>query len=95
MMAAQNEHSGRAVEISRHLGALYKERGKYLVLTAGGCAICGVCGMQKNKVCAYPEKALASLEAYGVNVSRICEISGLKYINGENTVTYFAGIFLF
>ena len=36
---------------------------------------------------------MASLEAYGVNVSELASASGMKYINGQNTVTYFGAVF--
>ncbi|MBM3710008.1 MAG: DUF2284 domain-containing protein, partial [Actinobacteria bacterium] len=35
-----------------------------------------------------------SLEAYCMNVSTLAELCNMKYINGQNTVTYF-GAFLF
>ena len=35
---------------------------------------------------------MASLEAYGVNVSRMAQAAGMKYINGANTVTYFGAV---
>jgi len=68
--------------------------GRFLVLTAGGCMLCGECGLAAGTPCPNPEDALSSLEAYGINVTQLCEASGLSYRNGENTVTYFAGIFV-
>ena len=41
-----------------------------------------------------PEKALSSLEAYGIDVYQTTKDTDLKYINGADTVTYF-GIVLF
>ena len=38
------------------------------------------------------DRACASLEAYGVSVSQLAELSGMRYINGENTVTYFGAV---
>ena len=60
-----------------------------LHLTAGGCGQCERCAKQDGLPCRFPEKALPSLESYGVNVHRTAENAGLKYINGANTVTYF------
>ena len=40
-----------------------------------------------------PDRALASLEAYGVNVSALARACGMKYTNGQNTVTYFGALF--
>ena len=65
----------------------------FLHLGAGGCKICKKCSKIDNEPCRFPDKAMSPLEAYGVSVSQLAEISGLKYINGENTVTYFGAIF--
>jgi hypothetical protein len=35
---------------------------------------------------------MASLEAYGFNVSRLAAAADMKYINGQNTVTYFGAV---
>lgn len=41
----------------------------------------------------FPDRAMSSLEAYGVNVSELAVQCGMRYINGENTVTYFGAVF--
>ena len=64
-----------------------------LMLGAGGCRICKVCAKVEGKPCRFPEKAISSLEAYGVNVSKLAELAGMKYINGQDTVTYFGAVF--
>ena len=64
-----------------------------LHLGAGGCRVCPVCANREDKPCRFPEKALSSLEAYGINVSKLAELAGMKYINGQNTVTYFGAVF--
>jgi predicted metal-binding protein len=63
-----------------------------LHLGAGGCRQCSVCAKQENKPCRFPEKALASLEAYGINVSHLAKLADMNYINGQNTVTYFGAV---
>lgn len=63
-----------------------------LHLGAGGCKLCQRCGKITGEPCRHPNEAIASLEAHGVNVSRLAEISGMKYINGQNTVTYFGAM---
>ena len=40
------------------------------------------------------DDALSSLEAYGIHVAKIGDVSGLRYINGKDTVTYFSGEFV-
>lgn len=65
-----------------------------LHLGAGGCGVCPKCAKADNEPCRFPEKALSSLEAYGVNVSATVKHTEMKYINGTDTVTYF-GMVLF
>ena len=64
-----------------------------LHLGAGGCGVCEVCAKRENQLCRFPELAVASLEGYGVHVSKLAEAAGMKYINGQNTVTYFGAVF--
>ncbi len=64
-----------------------------LHLSAGGCGLCTECTEETGAPCRYPENALAGLEAYGINVSRLAAAAGMNYINGENTVTYFGAVF--
>ena len=65
-----------------------------LFLGAGGCRICPKCAKQEDKPCRYPDLAMSSLEAYGINVSVLAPQVGMKYINGVNTVTYFGAVLL-
>ena len=68
------------------------DRENMLVLSAGGCRLCEKCGAIDGIPCRFPDKALASLESYGMNVSKLAGACGMKYINGQNTVTYFGGV---
>jgi predicted metal-binding protein len=63
-----------------------------LYLGAGGCRLCAACAKRDDVPCRHPDLAVASLEAYGVDVSRLAPLAGMRYINGENTVTYFAAV---
>ena len=65
---------------------------KLLHLGAGGCGVCEKCAKVTGEPCRFPEKALPSLEAYGVNVSELAKAAGMKYINGQDTVTYFGAV---
>lgn len=67
---------------------------EFLLLGAGGCRVCERCAKLEEKPCRFPNEALASLEAYGVNVSLLAKSAGMKYINGVNTVTYFGAVFM-
>lgn len=64
-----------------------------LHLGAGGCRVCPVCAKRTDEPCRYPELAMSSLEAYGINVSKLAPAANMKYINGQNTVTYFGAVF--
>ena len=63
-----------------------------LHLGAGGCGVCECCAKKTNEPCRFPEKAMPSLEAYGINVSDLAKNAGMNYINGQNTVTYFGAV---
>ena len=67
---------------------------EFLHLTCGGCHLCPTCAKVEGKPCRQPQEALSSLEGYGVDVYKTTKGTGLKYINGENTVTYFGMILL-
>ena len=91
MKEAQFKHSKIADKINKYIK---KQFDNYLQLTAGECSTCPVCAQVENKPCRFSDKAISSLEAYCMNVSTLAEICHMKYINGQNTVTYF-GAFLF
>ena len=65
-----------------------------LHLGAGGCRLCEVCGKRQGIPCRHPKRAMKSLETYGINVSLLAPLSKMKYINGQNTVTYFGAVFM-
>ncbi|MBQ7921704.1 MAG: DUF2284 domain-containing protein [Clostridia bacterium] len=90
MIEARHAMSRLSHTFEKHLSANVPV--KYLHLSVGGCGACEVCAKQEDKPCVHPELALASLEAYGVNVSRLAAVSDMKYINGANTVTYFGAV---
>lgn len=92
MMYAQSKHNSMTREIARLVYDGFG-RGNALVLAAGGCSLCAECAIKTDEPCRFPDDALPSLEAYGINVTEIGKASGLKYINGKDTVTYFSGVF--
>lgn len=65
---------------------------KVLHLGAGGCGVCEICAKRTGEPCRFPEIAMPSLESYGINVSALAKASDMKYINGQNTVTYFGAV---
>lgn len=65
-----------------------------LHLSCGGCNLCERCAKMDNQPCRIPDKALPPMEGYGIDVYNTVKPTELKYINGQNTVTFF-GIVLF
>lgn len=92
MVEAASNH----VKVSQHLEDELRllNPGAYLHLSVGGCNVCEVCAKRNNLPCTFPDRAMASLEVYGVNVYSTAQNAGLKYINGQNTVTYFGLVML-
>ena len=94
------DFEGMADAAMKHHRLMYKIREELenkdfkrkLFLGAGGCRLCEVCAKITNEPCRHPGKAMPSLEAYGVNVSKLASAAGMKYINGVNTVTYFGAV---
>ena len=92
MIAARRAHATLSRRIEEELrGLLPPER---LHLSVGGCDLCKACTYPDDLPCRFPDKALLSLEACGVDVYQTAKAAGLPYNNGANTVTYF-GLILF
>ncbi len=65
----------------------------YLILDVEGCDLCEQC-TYPDAPCRFPEKMHPSVEGYGMLVSAVAKAAGVKYDNGEGTVTYL-GLILF
>lgn len=83
----------------RHMKQLYaladeirKVCSDVLCLGAGGCRVCRPCAYPEP--CRFPEKAMSSMEAYGLFVTQVCRDAGAAYHHGERTITYTACILL-
>lgn len=61
---------------------------KIRVLGAGACLVCEKCTYGDGEPCRFPEKAISSIEACGIDVMSLSKKAGVKYNNGKNTVTY-------
>lgn len=92
-MLAAGERQNR---LAQAVQSLLRQNGeeRFLHLGAGGCRYCPTCAKADEQPCRFPNRALASLEAYCIDVSRLAKSCGLKYINGANTVTYFGLLLL-
>ena len=58
-----------------------------LPLNAGVCRFCETC-TYPDKDCLYPDEALASVEAYGIDVTALVTACGIPYNNGQASVSY-------
>lgn len=56
-------------------------------LSAGGCRICERCTCP-DAPCLFPELAVPSMEASGLNVTETCMASGILYYYGPRTITF-------
>lgn len=90
MMEAGQYHN----DLAQKVRELFERNGITIALHlgAGGCRLCPVCGKKTGEACRFPDRAMSSLEAYGVNVSELAHQCGMRYINGANTVTYFGAV---
>jgi len=61
-----------------------------LPLNAGPCTYCAKCAYLEGEKCNFPDKAVSSVEANGVDVMALVKASGIPYNNGKNTVSYVA-----
>jgi predicted metal-binding protein len=67
-----------------------KLRGRYddiLPMGAGTCTLCEAC-TYPDEACRHPDESISSMEAYGLWVSKVCELSGVPYNNGPQTITF-------
>lgn len=80
----------------QQLSALFEElRREFpgaLCLGSGGCRVCRRCAWPEP--CRSPEKAMSSMEGYGLFVTQVCRDAGAAYHHGERTITYTACILL-
>nr|WP_320026047.1 DUF2284 domain-containing protein [uncultured Acetobacterium sp.] len=59
------------------------------MLDAGTCSICKSCAILTDEPCRFPEDAIPSLEAAGIDVVGLSRSLGMTYNNGADKVTYF------
>ena len=79
-------------ESSRALNQVLRERfSDYFMLSNEGCDLCSKC-TYPDAPCRFPDRAMGSLEGYGIFVSELATQAGMKYNNGPNTVTFFGAL---
>ncbi|MDR1639633.1 MAG: DUF2284 domain-containing protein [Clostridiales bacterium] len=64
-----------------------------LPMGAGACQMCETCSCPDSP-CRHPDKAIPSMEAYGLMVNDVCEKSGIAYLHEKLTITYTSCVLL-
>jgi len=65
----------------------------YRIFGGGGCHGCEECSYP-DVPCRFPDLLFTPIEACGINVMLLAKDAGFKYINGQNTVTFFGMILM-
>ena len=83
-------------EIAKKIKTICKEDKveEFIVMGCGSCDKCSRCACLDNKPCYFPEEIMASTDSYCVYVSELAKRCDMKYVNGQNTVTYFGMLLL-
>ncbi|MDR2618484.1 MAG: DUF2284 domain-containing protein [Treponema sp.] len=84
MKVAGENHRLLTTEMQERFGASNPVYG------AGCCTVCERCAYPD--ACRFPQKRVQAVEAAGINVTDLSRAAGVKYNNGEATVTYFSMI---
>lgn len=84
MMKAERLHKERFYTLQDQIAALDPE---HLAISAGSCTRCKECSCP-DAPCRFPEKAVSSMEAYGMLVLEVCKVNGLNYYYGSNKIAY-------
>lgn len=92
MMNAMAIHEKVFRDIVRHIKT-NELLDPFFPLNAGVCKFCENC-TYPDRDCPYPGEALASVEAYGIDVTALVTACGIPYNNGVASVSY-VGMILF
>lgn len=81
--AAMEKHTK---QFRRFAEEIRKEYPDALCLGAGACTVCAECAFPEP--CRFPEKAISSMEAYGLFVTQVCRDNNVAYYYGPKTIAY-------
>lgn len=84
MMAAETAHKENFFRLEEVLRPLYPSM---LPIGSGTCTRCKTC-TYPDSPCRFPDKTFASMEAYGMLVTQVCQDNGLPYYHGPCTIAY-------
>ena len=75
MMDTEKTHKEHFAKAREELQKLYPHM---LALGAGACTVCKSCAYP-DEPCRFPEKAISSMESYGILVNQVCTDNHMKY----------------
>lgn len=84
-METEKKHKESLLKFAQEIRAAYPDA---LCLGAGGCRVCEKCAHPEP--CRFPEKAISSMEAYGLFVTQVCRDNHMEYNYGPKTIAYTA-----
>lgn len=84
MMEAEHTHKEHFTKLEKKLRPLFPGM---LAIGAGACTKCGSC-TYPDAPCRFPKESFASMEAYGMLVTQVCQDNGLTYYYGPGTIAY-------
>lgn len=84
MMDTEAAHKEHLLALQETVLAQYP---KALAIGTGCCTHCKTC-TYPDAPCRFPDKQIASMEAYGMLVTEVCKANGMKYYYGPCTLAY-------
>lgn len=84
MMEIEAEHKARFAQMHQ---ILREQNEDVLALGAGCCMVCPTC-TYPDAPCRFPEKRVASMEAFGILVLEVCKANGMEYYYGSDKMAY-------
>jgi predicted metal-binding protein len=83
-----NEHARRLNDLANRAHRVKASLNRdILILGAGSCTLCEVC-TYPDAPCRYPQKVFPSMEATGLIVNDVCELSAVPYYHGPHTIAF-------
>lgn len=83
----ENIKNKQNLSLDKFIDKLHSLQIKMLPLGDGCCSLCEKC-TYPEKECRFPDKAVSSMEAFGILVSDLCKLNNIKYYYGPKTLTY-------
>ena len=84
MIETEKAHKEHFFELEEKLRSKYP---RMLPIGSGACTRCASC-TYPDAPCRFPDKTFASMEAYGMLVTQVCQDNDLPYYYGSCTIAY-------